>query len=82
MPPRRPHGKWLVVDKDQHIPRMNFVLGLILMDKKEYGESAKCFRKYLELAPNANDAAVVRQQLPKIEEMAAAALEAGAASVI
>jgi tetratricopeptide (TPR) repeat protein len=63
----------LRVDKDQHIPRMNFVLGLILMDKKEYGESAKCFRKYLELAPNANDAAVVRQQLPKIDEMAAAA---------
>jgi tetratricopeptide (TPR) repeat protein len=61
----------LRVDKDQHIPRMNYVLGLILMDKKEYGESAKCFRKYLELAPNANDAAMVRQQLPKIEEMAA-----------
>ncbi len=63
----------LRVDKDQHIPRMNFVLGLILMDKKEYSESAKCFRKYLELAPNANDAAVVRQQLPKIDELAATA---------
>ncbi len=62
----------LRLDKDQKIPRMNYVLGLILMDKKQYGESAKCFRKYLELAPNASDAAIVRQQLPKIEEMAAA----------
>jgi hypothetical protein len=41
------------------------------MDKKEYAESAQCFRKYLELAPNANDAAIVRQQLPKLEELAA-----------
>jgi tetratricopeptide (TPR) repeat protein len=61
----------LRVDKDQKIPRISYVLGLILMDKKEYGESARCFRKYLELAPNANDAAIVRQQLPKLEEMAA-----------
>jgi hypothetical protein len=40
------------------------------MDKKEYAESAKSFRKYLELAPNANDAAAVRQQLPRLEELA------------
>jgi len=61
----------LRLDKEQKIPRMNYVLGLILMEKKEYAESARCFRKYLELAPNANDAAVVRQQLPKLEELAA-----------
>jgi tetratricopeptide (TPR) repeat protein len=61
----------LRLDKDQKIPRMNYVLGLILMDKKEYAESAQCFRKYLELAPNANDAAIVRQQLAKLEELAA-----------
>ena len=60
----------LRLDKDQKIPRMNYVLGLILMDKKEYAESAQCFRKYLELAPNANDAAIVRQQRPKLEELA------------
>jgi tetratricopeptide (TPR) repeat protein len=61
----------LRLDKDQKIPRMSYVLGLILMDKKAYAESAKCFRKYLDLAPNANDAAIVRQQLPKLEELAA-----------
>lgn len=61
----------LRLDKDQKIPRMNYVLGLILMDKKAYAESAQCFRKYLELAPNANDAAIVRQQLPRLDEMAA-----------
>jgi tetratricopeptide (TPR) repeat protein len=61
----------LRLDKDQRIPRMSYVLGLILMDKKAYVESARCFRKYLELAPNANDAANVRQLLPKLEELAA-----------
>ncbi len=63
----------LKLDKDQRIPRMRYVLGLILMDKKQYGESAQFFRKYLELAPNARDAAIVRQQLPRLEELAAAA---------
>jgi regulator of sirC expression with transglutaminase-like and TPR domain len=42
------------------------------MDKKAYAESAKCFRRYLELAPNASDAAMVRQQLPKLDELAGA----------
>ena len=60
----------LRIDKDQKIPRLDYVLGLILSDKKEYAESARCFRKYLELAPNANDAAIVRQQLPKLDELA------------
>jgi len=62
----------LRLDKDQKIPRISYVLGLILMDKKEYAESARCFRKYLDLAPNAGDAAIVRQQVPKLEELAGA----------
>jgi tetratricopeptide (TPR) repeat protein len=41
-------------------------------DQKAYAESAKCFRRYLELAPNASDAAMVRQQLPKLDELAGA----------
>jgi len=61
----------LRLDKEQKIPRMSYVLALILMDKKAYAESAQYFRKYLELAPNANDAAIVRQQLPRLEELAA-----------
>jgi tetratricopeptide (TPR) repeat protein len=61
----------LRLDKDQKIPRIQYVLGLILMGKKDYAESARCFRKYLELAPNAGDAHLVREQLPKLEELAA-----------
>jgi uncharacterized protein HemY len=59
------------VDKDQRIPRLSYVLGLILLEKHLYGESAECFRNYLKLAPNARDAGMVRQQLAEFEKMAA-----------
>jgi len=61
----------LRLDRDHRIPRLSYVLGLLLMDKHQYSESAQYFRDYLEFAPNANDAAMVRQQLPRIESLAA-----------
>jgi len=57
----------LRIDKNGRIPRLNYVLGLLLIDKREYAESLQCFRRYLELAPGANDAAIVRQQVSQIE---------------
>ena len=65
----------LRLDKERKIPRLSYVLGLILMRKHEYGESAKCLRTYLELAPNAKDAAIVRQEVTRIESAATAAAE-------
>jgi tetratricopeptide (TPR) repeat protein len=62
--------KGLLLDKERKIPRLSYVLGLILMQKHEFSESAKCLRTYLELAPNAKDAAIVQQQLTKIEAAA------------
>jgi tetratricopeptide (TPR) repeat protein len=60
------------VDKDGRVPRLRYVLGLILDQKQAYGESAECFREYLKLAPNANDAAVVRTELGRLEQASAA----------
>jgi tetratricopeptide (TPR) repeat protein len=57
----------LAIDKEHRVPRLNFVLGLILLQKPDYGESAKCFRAYLEMVPNAKDAPAVRQQLAKLD---------------
>jgi tetratricopeptide (TPR) repeat protein len=59
--------KGLLLDKDRKIARLSYVLGLILMEKREFPESAKCLRTYLELAPNAKDAAIVREQLTKLD---------------
>jgi tetratricopeptide (TPR) repeat protein len=58
------------IDKERKLARLSYVLGLLLMQKKEYSESAKCFRTYLELAPNAKDAAIVREELAKLEAAA------------
>ena len=63
----------LHLDKERKLARLSYVLGLILLQKHEYAESAKCLRTYLELAPNARDAASVREELAKIEASAGGA---------
>lgn len=60
------------IHKERKFVRLSYVLGLLLMQKQEYSESAKCLRTYLELAPNAKDAAIVREELTKIEAAASA----------
>ena len=65
--------KGQLLDKDRKIPRLSYVLGLILMQKHELSEAAKCLRTYLELAPNAKDASIVHEQLTKIEAAASPA---------
>jgi len=61
----------LRVDKEQRVPRLSYVLGLLLAAKHQFVESADCFRTYLKLAPNARDAEAVRQQLAEYDRMAA-----------
>jgi uncharacterized protein HemY len=58
------------VDKERKVPRLNYVLGLLLINKQQYAESAKYLRAYLELAPNARDAAAVREQVAKLDRQA------------
>jgi Tfp pilus assembly protein PilF len=62
----------LRVDKERKVPRLNYVLGLLLIHKQQYAESAKYLRAYLELAPNARDAAMVREQVAKLDRQAEA----------
>ena len=50
------------------MPRLSYVLGLILLQKPDLDESAKYFRAYLELVPNAKDAGAVRQQLATLDQ--------------
>lgn len=60
----------LRIDKERRVPRLNYVLGLLLIDKHQYAESTKYLRAYLELAPNAHDAAAVREQVAKLDRQA------------
>jgi tetratricopeptide (TPR) repeat protein len=60
----------LDADKDRKIPRLSYVMGLILLQKRQYADAAKYLRAYLEMAPNARDAAIVREQVAKLDQQA------------
>jgi len=62
----------LRIDKEHRYPRLNVVMALLLIGKNQNVEAAKYCRDYLALAPNAKDAAAVRQQLSQLEAAAAA----------
>jgi regulator of sirC expression with transglutaminase-like and TPR domain len=57
----------LSIDKEHAAPKLNYVLGIILMQKHDYAESAKFLRSYLDLVPDASDAIAIRQQLTQLE---------------
>ena len=63
----------LAIDKEHRVPRLSYVLGLILLQKPDLDESAKYFRAYLEMAPNAKDAGAVRQELAKLNQAGSSA---------
>jgi tetratricopeptide (TPR) repeat protein len=62
----------LRIDRGHGVPKLSFVLAMILMGKHENAEAVQRFREYLALAPDAKDAAAVRQQVSQLEAAAAA----------
>jgi Tfp pilus assembly protein PilF len=56
------------LDKLSQLSKSRYVLGYILAQKHQYSESAQYFREYLAMAPNAENAATVRQQLAQYEQ--------------
>ncbi len=58
------------VDKAKRVPKLEYVLGVVLMQEGKNVEAAKCFRNYLQLSPGDPEAALIRQQLPKLETAA------------
>jgi tetratricopeptide (TPR) repeat protein len=59
----------LKLDKQHRIPKVNHVLGVILAQKGDFSEAAQQMKSYLQFAPNANDADVVKKQLAEVESM-------------
>lgn len=51
-------------------PRSDYLLGLVLIEKKDYAGAAAEFTTYMKLAPNAPDIAQVKDQLGQIEKLA------------
>jgi tetratricopeptide (TPR) repeat protein len=64
----------------RRFPQVEQILGLVLAYQNNYGEASKHLRRYLELAPNAGNAELVRQQLVEMESFQQQAREAAPGS--
>jgi tetratricopeptide (TPR) repeat protein len=53
-------------------PKANYVLGVILANKRDFAAAAECLRAYLKAVPNDPDNERIRQQLDEIEQSAQA----------
>jgi superkiller protein 3 len=57
----------LRLDTQHSFPRIDHLLGVILVRKGDLSGAAQHLKNYLELVPNASDAPAVRKQLAKVE---------------
>jgi len=60
-----------LLDSRHAFPEIEHMAGVILASRKEYAAAAGHFRAYLQLAPNAGDAASARTRLAEAEKMTA-----------
>jgi len=56
------------LDTHRQFPQIVYLKGLVMVQHKNYAAAAEDFRTYLTLAPDAEDAPTVRQQLAQIEK--------------
>jgi TolA-binding protein len=63
----------LLIDQNRRMPRLSYVLGLILAEKHQYAEAVKQFSDYLRYMPDAKDAGIVREQISKLDQAAVGA---------
>jgi tetratricopeptide (TPR) repeat protein len=60
------------LDTRHQLPRAEYVLGLILLDRHEYDGALTLLRSYIQRAPNAPDSENVKKQISHVEELARA----------
>ena len=63
------------LDPQHRFPKVDQILGVILVDKKDFTGAAEQMRSYLKFAPTAKDADQVRSQLMQLEKLAVARTE-------
>lgn len=68
----------LKLDEEHRIPRMEYLLAVILMQKQDFPNAAEHLRNYLQFSPKAEDAEKVRAQLVQVEKLTTAKQAAAA----
>jgi tetratricopeptide (TPR) repeat protein len=61
------------IDTEHLYPRVDHLLGVILAQKRDYDGALAQMRSYLQFAPNAKDADVVKKQISELERVTGAA---------
>ncbi|HVO79608.1 MAG TPA: tetratricopeptide repeat protein [Terriglobales bacterium] len=61
------------VDEEHTIPKLEYVLGMVLMEKHEYQEAAVHMRQYLRLVHNPADVGEAQKQLAEIARLSTTA---------
>jgi len=61
------------LDSDRSIPRARYVLGAVLIEKRDYAGAAEQLRKYVEIAAQGPDVEQAKQMLAQLEAKLAAA---------
>ncbi len=60
------------VDTGHQVPRAEYLLGLILLDKHDYDGALTLLRSYIQRSPNAPDSEKIKTQISQIENQARA----------
>ena len=56
------------IDTDHRMPRAQYILGYILVNKQQYPEALAQMKSYVELSPDAPDLDSVRKQIAELEK--------------
>jgi TolA-binding protein len=59
----------LSTDVQHRFPKMEYLMGMILIHKKDYQGAAAHMRAYLQLAPNAAEAETAQKQIAELERL-------------
>jgi tetratricopeptide (TPR) repeat protein len=64
------------VDEKHRIPKLEYLLGMILVQKHDYPNALLHVRNYIRLAPNASDLQTAQQQIAELEKLTGSAPQA------
>ncbi len=67
------------LDLKHTMPKAVYILGMLMIEKKDYAGAAEQYRAYVKLAPNAPEIAAVKDQLGQMEKFLSDTKEARAA---
>jgi tetratricopeptide repeat protein len=65
----------LALDAQHRLPKLEYILGIILAQKHDYAGAALHVRNYIQLVPNADDLAIAQKQLAELDRLSASAAD-------